>query len=511
MADETFGASNTSKEVLAAYGALAGTAEGGKQAAALARQMYPDPEKANPWIAAYEFFNSALQRASEPGQTTFGTFTGAVPAVMDYYTAKDKELAEAKRARLEVGFKLAPALKAGAGKITYRVATAIELARYGATAGQMGSDGKFYDLSPTSGGATKPFDVKVDEEAFKTAFPESVYPDDGIVSLTSAQTRTLPVASFKIITGSGSGSQFERIFNRVNDLGTSITASSLDNNLPALTDLELNEYSVKYQKLISGGEYKEFVNGEEVTRFRAGIDLSETTNLPTPVGLNLDDIISKRAQKFDQRETKSATFGNKMLYTEGIILNVMAGGYVPTLDDVLGYALRDKLGLGTIGATTESKQYHNAAQAWVAAQLRDESGAAIGPTEYSNALRDYFPQVGDDAVTIENKRILRASTVSGMINSSGEAFDQMYPLGRKYMTFNEDTANGVVVHDILNPQGYANELKAKNALGQNLHFEKDIKEYELEELIRMAQQPNREILYTTQMLQILADEIASRR
>ena len=118
MEDETFGASNTSKEVLAAYGALAGTAEGGKQAAALARQMYPDPEKADPWMAAYEFFNSALQRASEPGQTTFGTFTGAVPAVMDYYTAKDKELAEAKRARLEVGFKLAPALKKTADKVT---------------------------------------------------------------------------------------------------------------------------------------------------------------------------------------------------------------------------------------------------------------------------------------------------------------------------------------------------------------------------------------------------------
>lgn len=118
MADETFGASNTSKEVLAAYGALAGSDAGGKQAAALARQMYPDPEKADPWMAAYEFFNSALQRASEPGQTTFGTFTGAVPAVMDYYTAKDKELAETERARLEVGFKLAPALKPKPGKVT---------------------------------------------------------------------------------------------------------------------------------------------------------------------------------------------------------------------------------------------------------------------------------------------------------------------------------------------------------------------------------------------------------
>ena len=177
MANKTFGASNTSKEVLAAYGALAGTAEGGKQAAALARQMYPDPEKANPWVATYEFFNAALQRASEPGQTTFGTFTGAVPAVMDYYTAKDKELAETRRARLEAGFKLAPALKAGAGKITYRPATAAELLKYGgATAGQMGSDGKFYDLSAKTGSGSNTtgsymFQNTAAFERFKIKFP----------------------------------------------------------------------------------------------------------------------------------------------------------------------------------------------------------------------------------------------------------------------------------------------------------------------------------------------------
>jgi len=113
MVKETFGASNSgfSQEALGALSALAGSDAGGKQAAALARQMYPDPEKANPWIAAYEYFNDALKRSSEPGQTTFGTFTGAVPAVMDYYTAKDKELTETRRARLETGFKLAPALK----------------------------------------------------------------------------------------------------------------------------------------------------------------------------------------------------------------------------------------------------------------------------------------------------------------------------------------------------------------------------------------------------------------
>ena len=209
MENETFGASNTSKEVLAAYGALAGTAEGGKQAAALARQMYPDPEKANPWVATYEFFNAALQRASEPGQTTFGTFTGAVPAVMDYYTAKDKELAETRRARLEAGFKLAPALKAGAGKITYRPATAAELLKYGgATAGQMGSDGKFYDLSktPASGSNTTGsymFQNPAAYERFKE--PPSSSGDLGAPGMKDDGTGTMRYTGYNLPEGKNIG------------------------------------------------------------------------------------------------------------------------------------------------------------------------------------------------------------------------------------------------------------------------------------------------------------------
>jgi len=65
---------------------------------------------------------------------------------------------------------LAPSLKPKpvAGKTTYRPATAEELKRYGATAGQMGSDGKFYDLSkaPTSSGSTTT--VSVNPENLET-------------------------------------------------------------------------------------------------------------------------------------------------------------------------------------------------------------------------------------------------------------------------------------------------------------------------------------------------------
>jgi len=260
MADETFGASNTSKEVLAAYGALAGTAEGGKQAAALARQMYPDPEKADPWMAAYEFFNSALQRASEPGQTTFGTFTGAVPAVMDYYTAKDKELAEAKRARLEVGFKLAPALKAGAGKITYRPATPAELLKYGGkAAGQMGSDGKFYDLSPTSGGATKgQLFTFTSPEAAKTwlkANPTYELTEDqknGTASILLPQSMGLIPANSSILTESLKPADPETVYKNFRTNYTKDAAYKMYNDLKANMDAVNTNYELAYELELPG-------------------------------------------------------------------------------------------------------------------------------------------------------------------------------------------------------------------------------------------------------------------
>ncbi len=59
---------------------------------------------------------------------------------------------------MQTALQLAPSLKPAAGKVTYRPATEAELTQYGATAGQMGSDGKFYDLSKTS--ASKNNDLK---------------------------------------------------------------------------------------------------------------------------------------------------------------------------------------------------------------------------------------------------------------------------------------------------------------------------------------------------------------
>jgi hypothetical protein len=299
---------------------------------------------------------------------------------------------------------------------------------------------------------------------------------------------------------SSAGSQYERMFANVNDIGTRLadplTASSV-------TQAEKNEYSANYQKLIAGGEYTVIENGQEVTKRMLGIDLSETTNLPTPEGLDLEKIIEQRRQSFNEGQNTSATFGSRMLYTEGILRNVMAEGYQLKVEDVAKIAAMSRLGLGNIGIGPLAQQYHVAAQNWVAAQLRKESGAAINPSEYTNTLLQYFPVVGDDVATIKQKQALREEATKGMINSAAGAFEVVYPSGQQYLTY----TSGGETYDILNPQGYANELLAKTELGQTLFFKDGLMSKTTQALKDMLAQPNAGTLYTEQMLQMIDNEL----
>ena len=302
------------------------------------------------------------------------------------------------------------------------------------------------------------------------------------------------------------GSAFERNFNIVNDIGSRIAAFTLDPTLPAISREELNEYSAKYQKLVVGGEYEEEVGGQLVTRRRAGIDLEATTNLPIPEGLDLNAIIEERRQQFDQGQNTNATFGSRMLYSEGIIRNVMAEGYVLTVEDLARIATMDRLGLGTIGLDPLAKQYHVAAQNWISAQLRNESGAAISPSEYANALTEYFPVVGDDADTIKQKQALREANVRGMIQSSQGAFEVIYPSGSQYLSYTD--AIGETYDNVLNAQGYANQLLANTELGNTLFFSDGLRLKTTEALRDMLANPNAATLFTSQMIDMINAEIA---
>jgi hypothetical protein len=151
MEEELYGASNTDPRSIAGMGVLNSLSGGrGDLVQQYVNEAVPLPKKADPYVAALKFFIEMGKQASQPGATVLGSITGSMGAPVDYLEAKALERQKAEQARSALGLQIAPSLKPGVGKVTYRPATAAELAQYGATAGQMGSDGKFYDLGKTA-------------------------------------------------------------------------------------------------------------------------------------------------------------------------------------------------------------------------------------------------------------------------------------------------------------------------------------------------------------------------
>jgi hypothetical protein len=80
-----------------------------------------------------------------------------------------------------------------------------------------------------------------------------------------------------------------------------------------------------------------------------------------------------------------------------------------------------------IAESPEQQQYRQAANDWIRAKLRKESGAAIGVDEMQREFETYFPQVGDEPATIAQKARARAVATQGMARSAGRAYQAYTP------------------------------------------------------------------------------------
>ncbi len=79
-----------------------------------------------------------------------------------------------------------------------------------------------------------------------------------------------------------------------------------------------------------------------------------------------------------------------------------------------------------LGATEEQQRYLNAAQNWVTANLRKESGAAIGVEEMAKDYAKYFPMPLDKPAVIADKARLRKEAEKGMVGQSAGAYKMMF-------------------------------------------------------------------------------------
>jgi hypothetical protein len=73
--------------------------------------------------------------------------------------------------------------------------------------------------------------------------------------------------------------------------------------------------------------------------------------------------------------------------------------------------------------TAQQQQYKQAADDWIRAKLRKESGAAIGKEEMEQEYKTYFPQIGDSQEVIKQKTQAREVATAAMKRAAGRAYE----------------------------------------------------------------------------------------
>lgn len=126
-------------------------------------------------------------------------------------------------------------------------------------------------------------------------------------------------------------------------------------------------------------------------------------------------------------QANAAGYAQRMELAERIISNLPAGSQpgagtrvaeaVPFVGGALARTIQP----------AATQQYDQAAQDWIRAKLRKESGAAIGVDEMRQEFATYFPQVGDTPEKIAQKAEARRVATLGMQKSAGRAYQPYVP------------------------------------------------------------------------------------
>jgi hypothetical protein len=127
-------------------------------------------------------------------------------------------------------------------------------------------------------------------------------------------------------------------------------------------------------------------------------------------------------------ETNAAGFVQRMELANSIINNLPAG-VQPGAGTRLAEAVPFIGGaLARSGQSVQTQQFDQAAQDWIRAKLRKESGAAIGVDEARQEYATYFPMVGDTPEKIAQKAEARRVVTLGMQKAAGKAYEPYTPL-----------------------------------------------------------------------------------
>lgn len=130
--------------------------------------------------------------------------------------------------------------------------------------------------------------------------------------------------------------------------------------------------------------------------------------------------------EFSGEQRQAAAFGDRLNKAEGVLSGIQ---FRPTAKQEAARKAAEGLPFGESLLSTfsskERQQYEQAKGQWIAAALRKESGAAIGKEEYDSFDKIYFPQPGDTAEVVAQKKTMRDGVADQMRFQSAGALDYM--------------------------------------------------------------------------------------
>jgi len=205
-----------------------------------------------------------------------------------------------------------------------------------------------------------------------------------------------------------------------------------------IPEIEFNEkyFEVDNDKLDSlQDKYKDYPF-QPITMKVSVYDPEEKQNkFRNVLAIDRDDLVNAQKYLFDQKKMialsqskaaqqqkpttgafSSAGFAERMTRSNSILDQLEQAGFdrasagTATQAGVLGMAGE----FGEFFKSEDLKLYEQAKQDFILAQLRDESGAAIGTQEYKDAEKIYFPQAGDSPQVVAQKRLSRQIALKNM-------------------------------------------------------------------------------------------------
>jgi hypothetical protein len=175
----------------------------------------------------------------------------------------------------------------------------------------------------------------------------------------------------------------------------------------------------------------EFARGNyKVQETEAGFSYIPTVpGLPTiPITGGGGEPLKGKGGALTESQSNAFGFAQRMERVNGILAPLEAAGSYPGVGSAVAGSIPFVGGITQRTVqSADVQRYQQAANDWIRAKLRKESGAAIGADEARQEYATYFPMPNDSTAVIEQKRQARELATNAMKTSAGKTYTPPAP------------------------------------------------------------------------------------